>query len=113
MQKKSRINFDDVPAVIEELLSKPFWIPSLKPMEWYNRYEDDSPLGSLSVVFGEDGDGHISVIQDRDPNEFKMSMRFRMPMVGGGQSPRVRNALLILAEAIRLDNLDNPQQRAQ
>jgi hypothetical protein len=34
-----------------------------------------------------------------------------MPLIGGGQSPRVRNALLILAEAIRLDNIDAPQDR--
>lgn len=38
------------------------------------------------------------------------SLRFRT-YAGGGQSPRVRNALLILAEAIRRDNEARPQRR--
>lgn len=77
----------------------------------YQRFEDDSPEGFISVMFGGDGDGYLTIAAQMDPNEHKWSMRFRMPMMGGGQSPRVRNALLILAEAIRLDNLDHPQQR--
>lgn len=88
-----------------------FWPETLKPMTWYRRFEDDSPTGSISVVFGEDGDGHITVYSKPDPNEMKFSMRFRMAMTGGGQSPRVRNALLALAEAIRRDNEENPQNR--
>lgn len=98
-------------STIRQLLEDSFWLATLETGRTYQRYEDDSPLGYLSLVFGGDGDGHIMVIQEQDPNEHKMSMRFRMPMQGGGQSPRVRNALLILAEAIRLDNIDNPQQR--
>lgn len=96
---------------IKKLLEENFWLPTLDTMSNYQRFEDDSMSGSLNVAFGTDGDGHITVIQDRDPKEFKLAMRFRMPMIGGGESPRVRNALLILAEAIRLDNLDHPQHR--
>lgn len=98
---------------IHKLLNKPFWLETLETMTCYQRYEDDSPLGSISVVFGVDGDGHLSVVSEPDPNEPRLSMRFRMPMIGGGQSPRVRNALLILAEAIRLDNEEHPQHRGQ
>lgn len=36
------------------------------------------------------------------------SLRFRTP-AGGGSSPRVQKALLILAEAIRRDNAERPQ----
>lgn len=101
----------NIEATIKKLLETPFWPSTLKTGEFYQRYEDDSPLGFLSVVIGCDGDTHMMVMHECDPNERRMSMRFRMPMTGGGQSPRVRNALLILAEAIRLDNLEHPQQR--
>lgn len=93
------------------MLETPWWPPSLKTGKFYQRFEDDSPLGSISVVIGGDGDAHLSVICECDPNERNLSFRFRMPMSGGGQSPRVRNAILFLAEAIRLDNQDKPQDR--
>lgn len=96
-----------------ELLDAHYWPEGINSGEVYQRFEDDSPTGFIQVVFGEDGDAHFAVIQDRDPNDFRFSMRFRMPMIGGGESPRVRNALLILAEAIRLDNEDHPQKRNQ
>lgn len=96
---------------MRDLLDAPFWPATLQLGQFYQRFEDDSPLGSISVVFGSDGDGWISVVSEPDPKEARHSMRFRMPMSGGGQSPRVRNALLILAEAIRLDNEDRPQHR--
>lgn len=101
----------DPEKAMRQLLETPFWPSTLKPGELYQRYEDDSPLGFLSITFGCDGDGHILVLHEQDPKERRFSMRFRMPMTGGGQSPRVRNALLILAEAIRLDNEDHPQHR--
>lgn len=98
-------------ATIHKLLNAPFWPETLETGKCYQRFEDDSPNGYISVVFGGDGDGHLMVIAEQDPNDHKLSMRFRMPLQGGGQSPRVRNALLILAEAIRLDNEDHPQHR--
>ena len=101
----------NTPTAIKRLLESHYWPSELKPGELYQRYEDDSPEGYIAVTFGGDGDAHLMVIGKQDPNEHKLSFRFRMPMKGGGQSPRVRNALLILAEAIRLDNLDRPQSR--
>lgn len=93
------------------LLNEPYWLPTLETSVQYLRFEDDSPKGFISVMFGPDADGYIMVAAEMDPNEHKWSMRFRLPIMGGGQSPRVRNALLILAEAIRQDNLDHPQRR--
>lgn len=101
----------DPGKAMRQLLETPFWPENIQAGESYQRFEDDSPLGNISVMFGGDGDGYIAVMQERDSDDFKFSMRFRMPMFGGGQSPRVRNALLILAEAIRLDNLEHPQHR--
>lgn len=102
---------DPIVQRIDKLLEMPFWLSTLETGEQYQRYEDDTPLGYLAVLFGGDGDGYITVFHEQDPNDRHMSMRFRMPMIGGGQSPRVRNALLILARAIQLDNEDKPQQR--
>ena len=101
----------DPMKTIKALLELPFWPPTLDTKTSYTRFEDDSRLGTINVQFTQDGDGWIVILCEQDPNECKISMRFRMPMIGGGQSPRVRNALLILAEAIRMDNLEHPQDR--
>ena len=63
------------------------------------------------VASSKDGDGWIEVVSKPDPNELYSLFRFRVPVTGGGQSPRTRTALLILAEAIRLDNEEKPQHR--
>lgn len=111
---------DDAAAVVSALLESHFWLPSLGVMTAYLRHEDaqplkrledDSPTGSIQVVFTQDGDGWMQIIATPDPEDFHTTFRFRMPMIGGGQSPRTRVALLILAEAIRLDNEENPQHR--
>lgn len=98
-------------SVIRFLLESWFWPESLGTMESYERFEDDSPKGQISVQFTQDGDAWIQVISKPDPNEVNSTFRFRMPMIGGGESPRTRVALLILAEAIRLDNEKSPQHR--
>ena len=56
-------------------------------------------------AIGRDSDILITTDKHHGP-----AMRFRMPIVGGGQSPRVRNALMILALAIKLDNEEHPQE---
>lgn len=72
----------------------------------YSRVQDDC-MGikdysqSLSLVIAHDSDVWISV-------GGSTSLRFRVPMIGGGASPRVRNGLLVLAEAIRRDNEQIP-----
>jgi hypothetical protein len=54
----------------------------------------------LSVTLTFDGDVWLSVLSTRG----QRGVRYRMPMQGGGQYPKIRNALLVLAEAIRQTN---------
>ena len=91
---------------VRRILETPFWPPSLSAKETYERRHDDddgSGQGLLTVQFGQDGDAHVST-----QGGFH-SLRFRTDC-GGGHSLRTRIALLILAEAIRLDNEERPQQ---
>mgnify|MGYP001611293196 FL=1 len=82
-----------------------FWIPELNTKEMYERLHDDHDgtfKGRIGVQFGQDCDAWVAI----DGRTF---LRFRTPL-GGGCSPRVRNALMILALAIKLDNEKNLQQ---
>jgi hypothetical protein len=91
---------------IRKLLETPFWPEELKTREPYFRTQDDCD-GDLTegivVTVGPDGDVWVNV-----HCRATQTCRFRMPFVGGGMSPRVRNALLILAVAIKLDNEEHP-----
>lgn len=86
-------------------------LPDLKPDEMQVRTHDDH-----------DGtyDGKIHITQDRmgdiwilleKYDAMNRTLRFRNGM-GGTNSPRVHNALKILAEAIRLDNIYRPEPKA-
>lgn len=76
------------------------------------RFEDDSRFGQLQVGFTCDGDGWIGILQDPDNRAVGGKMiRFR-GFSGGGQSLRVRTALMILALAIEADNEEREQHRA-
>lgn len=89
------------------VLENPFWIPGLAANESYSRLHDDHDgefVGNLMVSFGPDGDAWLAT--DIGPGK---SLRFRTG-IGGGMSLRVRNALMLLALAIKLDNEDRPQQ---
>lgn len=90
-----------------KLLEEPAWYPSLESHKFYSRYEDMSPNGYLTVIIGEDGDGHIGMTK----GEFHIDLEFCTPMVGGGQSSRVHMALRMLALAIKLDNEEREQHR--
>lgn len=69
----------------------------------YKRNEDDSPDGYLQTIISIDGDLHITTYPD--PAEpFRRALRFRECSGGGGQSSRVRKALLLLCMAIKADN---------
>jgi hypothetical protein len=88
---------------IKKLLEVPFWPSSLTPNKPYTRLHDDhdgTHQGRIGVIFDQMGDAYI--FSDHQP-----FLRFRT-WGGGGNSLRVRNALVILAEAIRLDNEDKP-----
>jgi len=88
---------------VKELLETHFWISTLELNTRYARGQDDHDgtfTGNLSVAIGEDGDIWVSIDG--------AGVRFRMPGYGGGMSPYTRTALMILAEAIRRDNLERP-----
>ena len=94
-----------VEPIVKELLDTPFWLTTLKTDTTYFRTHDDCD-GDLSqgigVAIDQQGDVWIGM-----GNE---SRRFRT-YGGGGMSLRVRNALLVLAEAIRQDNESRPQEK--
>ncbi|OHA89858.1 MAG: hypothetical protein A2741_03005 [Candidatus Zambryskibacteria bacterium RIFCSPHIGHO2_01_FULL_43_27] len=97
---------------VDILLETPFWPKSLNDRTLYRRRSDDTDGAddAISVTFSSDGDGWIEVESSYDPEStnISLSQRFRMPLWGGGRSPHVRNALLILAVAISLDNKELP-----
>lgn len=93
-----------VGKAMDTLLEGAYWPGTLASQQAYVRIQDDCDgdlTQCLSVGFGQDGDAWI---QTHGP----MGLRFRTSG-GGGMSLRVRNALLVLAEAIRRDNEDRPQ----
>jgi hypothetical protein len=88
-----------VAVALDTLLEKLFWPASLRPEVGYARTHDDcegDPSQTLEVYVTADGDAHLVATAFQ-------SLRFRHGL-GGGLSPRTRNALLVLAEAIRRDN---------
>lgn len=96
--------------LVHTLLNENYWLPKLRPDTRYVRTNDDHDgtwFPKINVVFSHDGDAWVGVQALRP--EVLSSCRFRTGM-GGGASLRVRNALLILAEAIRLDNEDRREQ---
>ena len=96
------------PKTIKKALGEPYWLETLCTRVDYRRQHDDhdgQPKGGLMVMFDEMGDAYIST--DNHP-----WLRFRT-WGGGGRSLRTRNALMILAEAIRLDNKEHPQEHYQ
>lgn len=87
------------------------WPEELEQSKIYFRRQDDHDgnLGEgVSVSFGIDGDAYIET--NSRPCS---SCRYRVPLIGGGRSPRVRSALMILALAIEADNLNDPQNNLE
>ena len=83
---------------IKKILETPFWPEGLESMKRYYITQDDCDgdfTNGLNVTFSEDGDAWV--------NTEKQSCRFRT-YNGGGRNLRVRNALIILAIAIKMDN---------
>ncbi len=92
---------------IETVLSMMYWPKELKTNSEYFRTQDDCDgdlSNGLSVTIDIMGDVWVTTT--------KNSCRFRMTAGGGGLSPAVRNALLVLAMAIEKDNKENKMGRA-
>ena len=100
------IKHDKLPELIDKILMAPFWPPSLSTEKTYFRTQDDNDgdiKEGIAVAIGKDGDVWVQTTTSA-----MKTCRYRMPLIGGGRSPRVRNALLILAMAIQQDNDDDP-----
>ena len=92
---------------VRRVLNNPFWIQELDVQTGYVRLHDDHDgtyKGKIEVSFTNDGDAWIRTDSHKGP-----TLRFRNEF-GGGRSPRVKNALLILAYAIMLDEEDDPHE---
>lgn len=81
---------------IRKLLERPTWPEGVEARKTYERAGDMGEDGALRVLVDEQGDVYVGT-------HLRHTHRF-CTKVGGGRSPRTRAALLILAEAIRLDN---------
>ena len=90
---------------IKKILETPYWIPTLKSNHPYfiNNDDCDGQLKEgIQVTIDNQGDAWITVNDKRGYCTARMRT-----FAGGGHNSRTRNALMILAEAIRLDN-ENP-----
>lgn len=102
------ISTDRLIKEASRVLENPFWLPTLSTKDSYTRTHDDHDgtyTGKICVGFDVMGDAWLIL----DPPSFGITMRFRTAG-GGGRSLRTRNALMLLAEAIRLDNLEKPER---
>lgn len=90
----------------DKLLDKPFWPPNLEADRYYITTHDDHDgepkTGYLSVSVDHMGDAYIRVHGE--------SLRFRT-LCGGGKFPKIRAALVLLAEAIRQEGEDPFQKK--
>lgn len=91
----------EVSEAMDTLLESMYWPGTLAAGQCHTRIHDDSDgraddEHALSVILAADGDVHV-IAGAGQP------LRFRCAL-GGGMSPRVRAALLVLAEAVRRDN---------
>lgn len=93
--------------IINKVLTEPYWPPQLESNKCYITTHDDNDgdiiSGAISLIFDICGDAHLSIIGN--------GLRFRTKG-GGGRFPKIRNALLLLAIAIKeegiwLDNEDS------
>lgn len=99
---------EDFERLIRRILDSQFWIHALSTKEIYERIQDDydgseNEGRQLMIQIAQDGDAHVTI-----DGYHSLSLRFRTPFVGGGRSPRTRNALIILALAIKLDQEERP-----
>ncbi len=104
-----------VMRLLPKILNTPLLI-GMRPKESVERVHDDHEgtfKGRLQISMSVDGDLWVKTT---DTHTGFGTLRFRA-IGGGSASPRIHNALRLLAEAIRLDNLSMPvkypEQRAQ
>ena len=100
------LSSEQIEQVVRKILEKPFWLESLRAENVFVRQHDDhhgTSEGLLSLKISCNGD--VCITTSNLPGR---SLMFRT-IDGGGQSERVRNALIILALAIKIENEKDPQ----
>ena len=75
------------------------------------RYEDMSPDGRLRLVRQDNGDVILAIIPPIGSGRPIVDVEFCSIGAGGGQSPNTLRALRDLMEAMRRDNIEQPQKR--
>lgn len=86
---------------IKKMLENPFWIEGLETGTAYETHDDDTPdctVAILRVMFSQDGDAWVAKLTD----PAYASIRKRTS-IGGGKDLRTRQAIMILAYAMKLD----------
>ncbi|MFL1449230.1 hypothetical protein ACI77O_12615 [Pseudomonas tritici] len=83
--------------------------PAPLPLGEFFERREDMGAGRLRLIL--DGDSDVSVAILSDGAEMA-DVEFCVPFTGGGRSPKVRDALLRLARAIRDENESNPLELA-
>lgn len=73
-------------------------------LEFFERREDMG-TGRLQFILDGDADVIVTVI---DKEGHATSVEFCTPVIGGGRSPKVREALINVMKAIREENLTSP-----
>jgi hypothetical protein len=73
-------------------------------LEFFERQEDMGP-GRLQFILDGDADVIVTII---DKEGRASSVEFCTPIMGGGRSGKVRDALINVMKAIREENLTNP-----
>ena len=86
------------------LLETSFWPRELTTDTSYDRYDDISQQGMISVNLDRGGGAWIATTPADQAHCF-------CSITGNGQSPRVNKALAFVAVAIQLDNGERPQDR--
>lgn len=93
--------------LVDKVLSMRFWPKTLNVRHSYVTSHDDNDgdetSGVIEICIMDDGDVYVKTIS-KDPGH----LRFRTEL-GGGKYPKTRNALLLLAEAIRQEGFDSKE----
>lgn len=101
-----KLNDEELRQQVINLLEGAYWLNDLNTMCRYTRNHDDdngTRTGKINVIISGDGDTHMWI----DAPSEGGSLRFRT-YHGGGLSLRVRNAIVLLALAIKMDNEERP-----
>lgn len=100
---RNKLRQDEILIMIHRILESGLSLPAVETMVSYGRADDNvgEKEGVIQIMFDPDGQAFVWMENDHSFLRFQTTG-------DGGKSPRVRAALLILAEAIRLDNADSP-----